>query len=135
MRSSPAPFRLGDEILVRLVVVAIVAGLVVGVARFRPRPRRTPLNVVGTLAGPGVFLFTATGCDSCDAAREIYVRVLGEDGFTELAWEEHPDTFSRLGVDEIPSGCALDAAGRQLGYFTQIPRPFALRRARRKLAG
>ena len=122
-----------DEAAVRLVVVALVAGLVVGVARFRPRPRRDALNLEGNLAGPGIFLFTATGCDSCDAARDLYARVLGSNGFTELAWEEHPDVFARLGVHEIPSGCALDAFGRQVGYFTQIPRPSALRRARRKL--
>lgn len=124
-----------DEVAVRLLVVALIAALVVGIARFRPRPPREALNLEGNLAGPGVFLFTATGCDSCDSARDVYVRVLGSNGFTELAWEEHPDVFERLGVDEIPSGCALDASGRQVGYFTQIPRPSALRRARRKLAG
>ena len=116
-----------------MVVVALVAGLVVGVARFRPRPRRDALNLEGNLTGPGIYLFTATGCDSCNAARDVYARVLGEDGFTELAWEEHADVFARLGVDEIPSGCALDASGRQVGYFTQIPRPSTLRRAKRKL--
>ena len=124
---------MNGDILARLVVVAAAAALVVGIARFRPRRRHRPLQVEGNLAGPGVYLFTAGACDSCDSARAVYEQVLGKDGFTEFTWEDHPELLARLGVVEIPVGTVLDASGRPVGSFAQVPRRGALRRAVRRM--
>ncbi len=124
---------MSDGAVVRLLVVLLAAVLVAGAARLRPRRRGPVLQVEGNLTGPGVYLFTAAACDSCDAARAVYVRETGETGFTELTWEDHPDTLTRLGVAEIPTGCVLDAGGRQVGSFVGVPGRGALRRAMRRM--
>ena len=120
------------EFLLRLLIVLVGAGVVVGVARFRPKQRGWVLRVEGNLAGPGVFLFTASACDSCDSARSAYRRILGEDGFDEFTWEEHPELLSKLGVAEIPAGTVLDRSGREVGSFVGVPGRFHLRRAVRR---
>ena len=63
----------------------------------------------GNLDGPGVYLFTAAGCDACDEARLVYRKVLGESGFIERTWEEHSDLLARVGVADIPSGAVVGA--------------------------
>jgi len=128
-----AVYPLSSDALVRLLVVLLAAVLVVLVARFRPRLRGSSLRVEGSLKSPGAYLFTATACDSCDAARSAYVKEMGESGFTELTWEDHPDTLTRLGVTEIPAGSVLDAHGREVGSFVGVPRRRALRRAVRRM--
>lgn len=113
------------------VGLAVLAGA--AAARFRLRRRPPPLRVEGNLEGPGVYLFTASACDMCGEARAVYRRVLGEGGFTELTWEEHPYLFTDLGVEGIPRGAVVDAAGREAASFSGAPRPAALRRAARKM--
>ena len=124
---------MNSDALLRLLVVVVAAAAVVGIARFRPRRRRRPLHVEGNLSGPGVYLFTAGACDSCDSARIVYKRVLGQEGFTELTWDDHPELLTRLGVAEIPVSTVLDSFGREVASFVQVPRPAALRRAVRKM--
>ena len=119
--------------MVRLLVVLAAVGVVAAVALFRPKRPRTPLSVEGNLAGPGVYLFTAAGCDACDEARSVYREVLGESGFTERSWEEHSDLLARVGVADIPSGAVVGADGRQVASLAQVPKPPALRRAVRKM--
>ncbi len=111
--------------------LAVLAGAVA--ARVRPRRRPPPLRAEGNLEGPRVYLFTSSACDSCGEARAVYTRVLGEGGFTELTWEEHPYLFTDLGVEGIPRGAVVDAAGRETGSFSGAPRPSALRRAVRRM--
>ena len=113
-------------------MVLSAAAVVVGIARFRPKRRGWVLRVEGNLAGPGVFLFTASACDSCDSARAVYEQVLGEVGFEEFTWEEHPELLARLGVAEIPAGTVLDASGCEVGSFVGVPGRFHLRRAVRR---
>ena len=119
--------------MLRLLVVVLAVAVVVGLARFQPRRPRSMLRVAGKLAGPGVYLFTAAACDACDSARAVYSQILGDDGFTELTWDDHPELLTSLGVTEIPVSTLLDASGREVGSFVQTPRPAALRRAVRKM--
>ena len=123
-----------DGVLIRVLAVAAAAGLAVLAARMRRRPAAPPLRVEGNLAGPGVYLFTAAACDACDQAREACRAALGEDGFTELTWEEHPELLTRLRVGEIPAAALVDGSGRGVGFFPGVPRPSRLRRAARRLA-
>ncbi len=123
-----------DGVLIRALAVAAAAGLAVLAARMRRRPAAPPLRVEGNLAGPGVYLFTAAACDACDQAREACRTALGEDGFTELTWEEHPELLTRLRVGEIPAAALVDGSGQGVGFFPGVPRPSRLRRAARRLA-
>lgn len=124
---------MADGFAIRLLVVLAALGVVAAVAAIRPKRPRAPLSVEGNLAGPGVYLFTAAGCDACDEARAVYREVLGESGFTERSWEQHSDLLARVGVAEIPSGAVVGADGRQVASFVQAPKPLALRRAVRKM--
>ena len=114
-----------------MVLVAVI--LVLVVARARPAFRPKPLSIAGNLDGPGVFLFTSETCDSCVAARAVYVDVLGEDGFVEHSWEAQASLLTRLGVEEIPVGTVLGADGTEIAAFRLIPRRRALARAVRKM--
>ena len=124
---------MAEDFVVRLLVVLLAVGVVAVAAVRRPRRPRTPLSVEGNLAGPGVYLFTAAGCDACDEARLVYREVLGESGFTERSWEEHSDLLARVGVADLPVGAVVGADGRQVASFVQVPKPPALRRAVRKM--
>ncbi|MDE0138514.1 MAG: hypothetical protein OXM57_11835 [bacterium] len=124
---------MAEGFVVRLLVVLAAVGAVAAVAAFRPRRPRTPLSVEGNLDGPGVYLFTAAGCDACDEARLVYSKVLGESGFIERSWEEHSDLLARVGVADLPSGAVVGADGRQVASFAQVPKPPALRWAVRKM--
>lgn len=115
-----------------MLIVLTATAVVVGVARFRPRRRAWMLRAEGNLTGPGVFVFTAAGCDSCDSARSAYELVLGEDGFVEFSWEEHPSLLTRLGVAEVPFGAVLDRSGHEVASFVGMPGRLLLRRAVRK---
>ena len=123
---------MSGEVWLRLLAVGLAVVLVVGAARFRPRHRPPPLSVEGNLEGPGVYLFTSSACDSCGEARAVYTEVLGEGGFTELTWEEHPYLLTDLGVEGIPRGAVVDASGQEAAAFSGVPGAAALRRAVRK---
>ena len=124
---------MAEGFVVRLLVILAAVGVVAAVAVYRPRRPRPPLSAAGNLEGPGVYLFTAAGCDACEDARLVYREVLGESGFAERTWEEHPDLLSRIGVAEIPVGAVVGAGGELVDSFVQVPRPGALRRAVRKM--
>lgn len=124
---------MAEGFVVRLLVVLAAAGAVAAVAVFRPKRPRTPLSVEGNLDGPGVYLFTAAGCDACDEARLVYRKVLGESGFIERSWEEHSDLLARVGVADLPLGAVVGADGKQVASFAQVPKQPALRRAVRKM--
>lgn len=121
-----------SEFLVRLLLILATAAVLVGIARFRPARRAWILRVEGNLTGPGVFLFTAAACDSCRPARTACRRILGDNGFEEYTWEDHPDLLTRLGVAEVPSGSVLDASGAEVGSFVGVPSRLRLRWAVRK---
>lgn len=125
---------MGVDIVVRLLVVAVAVLVVVVVARYRPQKPAKPLATAGNLDGPGVFLFTSATCDSCHAAREVYDEVLGPDGYTEHTWEDDAGLLSRLGVEEIPVGTVIDAAGAEVVGFRLIPNRRALARAARRIS-
>ncbi len=78
-------------------------------------------------------MFTSAGCDSCEVARAAYREVLGDDGFTELSWDDQPALLSRLGVEEIPTGTVIDAAGREVASFRLVPPRRSLARAARSV--
>lgn len=122
-----------SDLALRLVVVVVAVAVTVAVARFRPRSRGTGLRIEGNLEGPGVYLFTASACDSCDSARSVYMAELGSSGFTELTWEDRPGLLVRLGVRDIPVGTVLDSSGREVGSFVGVPPRRALRRAVRRM--
>jgi hypothetical protein len=107
--------------LQRLGVVAVIILLVVLVSIvFRRRPPRRSRRIDATGLGPGLYLFTSHGCDSCGRARERLAR----RGFTytELSWEEKPETFEGLGIDAVPSLVAVGRGGTGRWWRGGVPR-------------
>ena len=104
-----------NELWPRIALVAaalFVAAIVVAVRRrtASTAPRRLP----ATRLPPGVYLFSSADCADCRAARAKLHDRLGEEGFSEIAWESSPEVFTGLGVDVVPSTMvvAADGSGR-----------------------
>lgn len=100
-----------DEPLIRLLVVAGVAAaalLVAMIARRGVALRRRPVEMPDL--GPGLVLFTADTCSSCDRARRVVDEVGVE--MVEIRYEETPEPFTRYGVDRVPALAHLDPDGR-----------------------
>ncbi|MDH4119875.1 MAG: glutaredoxin family protein [Acidimicrobiia bacterium] len=89
-----------------VVLVVVVAGLGGAVLRRGAALRRR--NVATTLE-PGLHLFTAAGCGSCDRARRILAGA-GEE-FSERGWEDEPELFRREGIDRVPVLMRVGADG------------------------
>ena len=91
------------DLAFRLAVVALAAVVAVVLVRLvRDRGDR-PQSIVATGLAPGVYLFSSSSCDECPIARTRLEGVLGRDGYGEIAWEEDPETFDRLGITEVPA--------------------------------
>lgn len=65
--------------------------------------------MVATGLAPGVYLFTSSSCDECSIARTRLEGVVGRGGYREIAWEEDPETFDRLGITEVPATLVVAA--------------------------
>jgi len=101
-----------SELWARIVLIAaalLVAAVVVAVRRRAAvtAPRRLP----ATRLPPGVYLFSSAECADCHTARAKLRDRLGEEGFSEIAWESSPDVFTGLGVDVVPSTMVVAADG------------------------
>lgn len=119
---------MGDDTLLRVVLVAVVVGAAVVAGRVwtrRSAPRHQPVDLSGLGLPAGVVLFTSTDCGNCAEARrrveELDVPV------REVTWELEADTFRRAGVDAVPLVAFLDAAGRTVTQVAGIPSRAALR--------
>jgi hypothetical protein len=112
-----------NDLWVRLAVVAgalAVAGLIALITR-----RRTTAGVRTVRArdlAAGVYFFSSVTCGTCDQARTKLDSTLGADGYEEFAWERHPETFTELGVDQVPAVMVVDHGGRGRIYFGQPDR-------------
>ena len=101
-----------DDLTVRLLVVlgaaVAVAVFAVVLQRVRSRPRRV---IASTGLTPGAYLFTSVDCGECSRARTRLAELLGDSGYTEVAWESEPEVFQRLEVPAVPSTLLVAADG------------------------
>ncbi len=95
-----------DDPLVRLAMVLAVGLLVVGIGVLR-RARTNRVTIPRTGLAPGTYLFTSRTCADCAVARQ---RLAGET-YTEVAWEENPEEFERLGIGEVPGVLVVSSSG------------------------
>lgn len=109
---SAYPFGM-SEIWIRtgLVIGALAAAGII--ALIQRRRAAAPVRSVKTKGlAPGVYFFSSATCSTCDQAREKLESSLGADGYTEFAWDLHPDMFTELGIDQVPAVVIVDDAGR-----------------------
>jgi hypothetical protein len=103
--------------------VALVAGALAIAAVIALITRRRASKEVRTVRaeslGAGVYFFSAATCDTCERARVSLDSKLGAGGYTELAWERHPDVFAEHGVDQVPAVMVVDDSGRGRVYLGQ----------------
>ena len=111
--ARPSPTGSGFPSMDEIAVPGLVAGAVVLVAagwaavgRSGGAFRRRPATLDGLEAG--VYLFTSETCDSCPRARAALVEVVGAEGFREIAYEDEPETFARLGSAGCPPSAGRD---------------------------
>ncbi|HEU4318596.1 MAG TPA: hypothetical protein VFS66_00795 [Acidimicrobiia bacterium] len=106
-----------DDVWLRVVVVAgalVIAGAVSLLLR---RNGRRPVRYLdGVELSPGVYFFSASTCDTCDAAREALSRIVVPGTFTEFAWEERPALFESMRVDVVPATLVVTNDGSAALY-------------------
>jgi hypothetical protein len=110
-----------NELWVRLALIvgAMVAAFAIMLSmRAMRRERPTAIDPGGL--GPGVYLFTSGTCLDCLPAREQITEVLGADGFVEVHWEEEPERFRELGIDEVPATIVVAVDGSAM-LFSGMP--------------
>lgn len=102
-----------DEIWARVGLVAgalAVAGSVILIQRWRAR---RPIRTVEVAdAAPGIYFFSSSTCPTCEQARARLDARLGNDGYTEYAWEDDPGPFGDFDVDAVPAVVILEEGGR-----------------------
>ena len=102
-----------DEVWARvgLVIGALaVAACVTLIQRWRTRRPIRTVEVTGT--APGVYFFSSSTCPTCEQAREKLDARLGEEGYTEHAWENDPGPFSDFDIEAVPTVVILEEGGR-----------------------
>ncbi len=90
-----------DDPLLRLAVVSAAAGSVAFWAWWRRRrlTSRSWRAIPATGLEPGTYLFTSLTCGDCSVARDRF----GQLPFTEITWEDRPEMFQELGINQVPS--------------------------------
>ena len=104
-----------DETLVRLVLVLgtlAVVGLVAWIETRRTRPANRVVSDTGLESG--VFLLTSNDCESCERARATLAR---RTEYTEMSWQEAPETFQHLDIEAVPAVLVVDETGRGVLSF------------------
>ena len=88
-------------LLVGLALVIAAAAVAIRLYVLR-RPRR---RMKATGLGPGIYLFTSKSCLDCAPVRE---RLAERTDFREIAWEDQPEVFERLGVEMVPATLVVE---------------------------
>jgi len=76
-------------------------------------------------AAPGVYFFSSSTCHTCEQARDKLDARLGQDGYTEYAWEDEPGPFGDFDVDAVPAVVILEEGGRGRLYPGQPDKALA----------
>ncbi|HUG32458.1 MAG TPA: hypothetical protein VMM14_06155 [Acidimicrobiia bacterium] len=104
-----------DELWARVgLVVGALAVAGIAVVAQRARARRPVETITDTGFPRGVYLFSSSSCATCRQARDRLHAALGESGFVELSWEEHPEQFHEVSVEAVPAVLLVgeDGGGR-----------------------
>ena len=109
-----------NELWIRLFIVAgaLVAALVL-VALLRMRARGRPELIESVSLKPGIYLFTSSACLDCAPARQSLRETFGVGGFSEISWEDGPETFDELGVTAVPATLVVEGDGGAKLYSGQ----------------
>ena len=98
-----------DDVLLRILVVAAVGAVSIGMALFARRGTsllRRSVEVAGL--GPGLVFFSSSACGTCARMRD---RLRAWPDVVEVTYEEAGTGFPTQ-VDRVPAVALLDAAGR-----------------------
>lgn len=99
-----------DEVWLRIVLVAVVFSIAVGIAMASRGRRRAVRAMPSSDLSAGLYFFSSEGCATCDSARALVTGSRGDD-FTEFVWEHQPQLFEKLAVDAVPSVLIVDESG------------------------
>lgn len=98
------------------LVAGTVAIALAAILAVRARERRRPMDAGPTDLGPGLYLFSSGACLDCRPARRIIEESLGPGGFTEIRWEDSPETFRDLGIEAVPATVVVSGSGLATVY-------------------
>lgn len=121
------------SIAVRIVVVVLILAVAVGVglvARRRAGYQHPGIRLQGLNLEPGLVIFTATGCDSCDEARSLAARTGAS--VREVTNELESSLFARSGVVAVPLTVVVGRYGEIVRQYSGVPKASSLQRAVKK---
>lgn len=98
------------------VVLSVLAAAALVILVMRSRDSATSRKMGNVDMEPGIYLFTSTTCLDCAPVREVLDDKLGRGRYTEIEWENDPDVFGRLAIDEVPVAVRVDDSGRATMY-------------------
>ena len=95
------------------------AGLIIGALALaylitvilRARASGSPRRLDSTSLRSGIYLFSSSACPDCRRVRNQLADRLGEDGFNEFNWEQHPGLFHDLDVTAVPATLVVEDDG------------------------
>jgi len=121
-----------DDLIIRVVLVAGVAGLALGVGRVVGRwqqPIHPAVDIEGLGLPPGIIAFTSTDCDNCRRVMSM-LRTL-DVPVREVTHELEAGLFDSAAVEAVPLVVVTDQTGRPVRQFAGNSSKRAVRRAAR----
>jgi hypothetical protein len=93
-----------DDLVFRIVLLAVALAVALAISWvLQRRSRRSARPMANPGLPPGFHYFSSPACETCREARSLLDRRLGREGFTEHEWDQDPEVFQRLGVDQVPA--------------------------------
>lgn len=107
------------EPVLRLVVLAVVALVVLGFW-WKARPDRArPIATHRPDLGPGVYFFSSETCGACVPARRVVIAELG-DKVREIRFEDQPGGLGSFAIERVPTLLVVKEGGEAV-LFEGVP--------------
>lgn len=117
-----------DDLVFRVVLVAAALAVALAISWVLQRRSRRPGRPVGNSGlQPGIHYFSSPTCETCREARSLLDRRLGREGYTEYGWDQDPEVFQRLGIDQVPALIVVADDGSARMYSGELERALGAR--------
>jgi hypothetical protein len=105
-----------SELWARVLLVAGILAVTAAIALLQHRRKGSSVrNVPARGLAAGVYFFSSAACSTCETARNKLDHRLGDDGYIEFSWEQHPEAFTEHHVDQVPAVLVVgDGGGARL---------------------
>ena len=106
-----------NDVLARagLIIGALALAYIITVI-LRARASGSPRKMSETGLKAGVYFFSSSACPDCRRVRNQLVDRFGDEGFSELSWEQSPGLFHDLAITAVPATLLVTEDGSGVLY-------------------